>query len=67
MMIDTQTAHETVIAAENWQISQYEKLFGFNIYEATEAVDLGVDYHDVDIFIKEHPTCSARMAVRILA
>ncbi len=57
----------TELAQEEWQHEQYEKLFGFNIYEATEAVVLGVDYHDVDLFIKEHASCSPQMAVRILA
>jgi hypothetical protein len=66
-MLDTKTALDRKVEEEVWQIAQYERLFKFNIYEATEAVDLGVDYHDVDIFIKEHTACSPQMAVRILA
>jgi hypothetical protein len=50
---------------ENWQIAQFERL-GLGLHDSVKAVDEGIDWHEVENFLKEHPACKPETALEIV-
>ena len=48
---------------ENWQLTNFERL-GLGIVDAVNAVDNGIDYHDVESLLDAG--CSIETALKIL-
>lgn len=53
------------IQAENWNIAQLVRL-GLPGDIATRLTNEGFDYHDLDTFLKYHPTCDPVTAIAII-
>lgn len=66
MLATYESKAEELLRLENWQLKQFAKL-GLSLYEATDAVDRKIDYHDVERFLEENPSCSPQMACKIVA
>jgi hypothetical protein len=60
-----ETAIQERMRLSHWQFVQFEKL-GLSIFDAAVAVDEGLDYHDVEKFLKDHPSCNVETAIKIL-
>lgn len=56
---------EQILAEENWKLMKLMDT-GLTGYEAIDALQLDVDYHDIEQFTKEHPECSPSMAYKIV-
>lgn len=59
------TTVSEVVQVENWNIAQLLRI-GVTPDVAVRATDHGVDYHEVEAFLKSHPTCSPDTAVQLV-
>ena len=64
-MATTLKMSDEQIKVEQFKINNFLRL-GYSIYEATCAVDMGIDWHDVEDFLNKQPTCSRTMALKIV-
>lgn len=53
------------LITENWQLVNFERL-GVSLHEAVRAVDDGIDWHEVEDFLRAHPSCNPDTAVAIV-
>lgn len=51
--------------ARGWQHEQFVRL-GIQDLHAICAIEEGIDYHDVEKFLAEHPLCDAETALEIV-
>jgi hypothetical protein len=65
-MSEIETLTNEEVRVYEWERDQFVKL-GLSYFEAQYAVAAGIDYHDLEVFVRNHPGCDLVTATRILA
>jgi len=56
---------QEILRIENYKVEQFVRL-GLTIREAIEAIEDGVDWHDLEDFKAKHPNCATIWALKIV-